>query len=185
VDQLPSSNESISAHSLVDLIEFGDWMDFLQTVYTYGVALGWEMRIQYGGSARGLQLHASQTPCGILVFAILLSGSPALKQDRSAVSAPAAESLTSSDLISRQSDAVNKRDALEKHEEESAEPLLTAVHDLKNPISSIISACEYLTEYSHENLDPVQLDMIRGIESSARSLIQLSGTISRHCRRRS
>jgi len=62
--------------------------------------------------------------------------------------------------------------------EEDAARLPNAVHDLNNPISSIISACEYLAVYSQENLTPEQVQMIIEIESAARTLLQLSGRIA-------
>ena len=63
-------------------------------------------------------------------------------------------------------------------EENTSLSLSHAIHDLKNPISSIISACEYLAGYSQENLDSEQLQMITEIESSARTLLQVAGRIA-------
>jgi hypothetical protein len=63
-------------------------------------------------------------------------------------------------------------------EYEDALRLMSAVvHDFKNPISTIISSCEYLEEYSPENLDPQQWEMIRSIHSAAATLLRLSSSI--------
>lgn len=59
-----------------------------------------------------------------------------------------------------------------------ATPMAKAIHDLNNPISSIISSCDYLSEYARENLTPEQLTMIGVIEMSARNLLILSGRIA-------
>ena len=91
------------------------------------------------------------------------------------------ESMTRGELIRRHDDAVAKCAALMKHEEDTSRILLTAIHDLKNPISSIIGSCEYLAEYSQENLEPDQLEMIAGIEASARTLLRLAGGLAEGC----
>ncbi len=53
--------------------------------------------------------------------------------------------------------------------------LIEVAHDLQNPISSILSACEYLSAYSE---DPTaQMEMVAGIQASAATLLQLSGRI--------
>jgi signal transduction histidine kinase len=57
--------------------------------------------------------------------------------------------------------------------------LFQVAHDLRNPISSIISACEYLTTYSPEDLQPDQREMIAQIESSAVTLLRLSQQLSK------
>lgn len=57
-------------------------------------------------------------------------------------------------------------------------PMSKAIHDLNNPISSIISSCDYLTEYARENLSPEQMEMIGVIESAARTLLRLSARIA-------
>jgi len=62
--------------------------------------------------------------------------------------------------------------------------LLEAAHDLQNPISALISTCEYLAAYSPGNLNPEQLEMIAGIESSAATLLLNSRRISELARRR-
>lgn len=64
-----------------------------------------------------------------------------------------------------------------KDEEGTVNLLIEVAHDLQNPISSIISACEYLAAYSHHP-NRVQLEMIAGIEASATTLLQLSARIS-------
>jgi signal transduction histidine kinase len=89
--------------------------------------------------------------------------------------------MTRGELIRRHDDAVAKCAALMKHEEDTSRILLTAIHDLKNPISSIIGSCEYLAEYSRGNLEPDQLEMIGGIEASARTLLQLTGKLFQLC----
>jgi signal transduction histidine kinase len=160
-DQLLGSNRAISARSLVKMIRSPRLMAFLEAVRTRRVIQGWEMRIHRGRSATSLLLHGSQTPFGILVFATLISRLAAMQGDRSTSSAPVADSR------------------MRRDEEDVATPLSNAIHDLKNPISSIISACEYLTLYSEENLNPEQVEMITEIESSARTLLQLSDRIAK------
>ena len=89
--------------------------------------------------------------------------------------------MTTSEFIRRHDDAVAKCAALMRHEEDTSRILLAAIHDLKNPISSIIGSCEYLSEYSRENLKPDQLEMITGIETSAQTLLQLAGRLFELC----
>ena len=67
--------------------------------------------------------------------------------------------------------------------DDDANEILKVVHDLNNPISSIVSSCEYLTEYSQENLSPEQLEMIAIIDASARTLLRLSVRIAELSRR--
>ncbi|MCX6631184.1 MAG: hypothetical protein NTW28_26530 [Candidatus Solibacter sp.] len=102
--------------------------------------------------------------------------------DRPAAStSTATECMTRGELISRHDEAVAKCAATTKHEEDTAKALFAAVHELKNPISSIIGSCEYLAEYSPENLEPEQREMIDGIAMSARTLLQLSGRLLQLC----
>ena len=159
-EQLLGSNRSISSRLLVDLIEADSLMAFLEAVGTRGATLGWETRIHYGRSSSTLLLHGSRTPFGILVFATLTPRLETQQDDRPAPSATIRDSR-------------KRRD-----EEHTARLLFNAIHDLNNPISSIISACEYLAVYSQENLDPEQLQMIAEIELSARTLLQLSGRVA-------
>jgi signal transduction histidine kinase len=159
-EQLLGSNRSITSRSLVDLIEAESLMAFLEAVGTRGATLGWETRIQHGKSASTLLLHGSRTPFGILVFATVTPRLATLQDDRSVPSATVQGSRT------------------RRNEEHIARLLSNALHDLNNPISSIISACEYLVVYSPENLNPEQLQMITEIELSARTLLQLSGRIA-------
>jgi signal transduction histidine kinase len=104
-----------------------------------------------------------------------------LEQDRPSTSTAATGRETRDELISRHDDAVARCAAMAKHEEDTAKALRTVVHDLKNPISSIIGSCEYLAEYSQENLEPEQREMIGGIAASARTLLQLSGRLYQLC----
>jgi signal transduction histidine kinase len=159
-EQLLGSKRCISARLLVGLINSSSLMAFLEAVRNRSVIQAWEMTIHYRRSARSLLLHGSQTPFGILVFATLTPRLAALEGDRSH------PSTTVTDLRMR------------SNEEGMEKPLSDAIHDLKNPISSIISACEYLALYSQGNLKPEELQMITAIESSARTLLQLSDRIA-------
>ncbi len=146
------SSESIPTRSLIRLIESGELVEFLETVRACGVTRGWEIRIQHDGTTLKILLHGFQTPQGILVFAPLPSLAMTLKPGRSA--------------------GVMNSGAGENDEDTSG--LFEVAHDLHNPISSIVSACEYLTEYSQENLNTEQKEMIAGIESAAETLLQIS-----------
>ena len=159
-EQRPGSGESISARSLVGLIERRTLLDFLNTVHMRGAALGLETKIHYGGYRRRLLLHGFQTPRGILIFA------------------PVVPSSAKPPLTVKPANTVAVADSSAKGEEDTANLLLEVAHDLQNPISSIISACEYLAAYSQENADRAQLEMIAGIESAAATLLKLSDRIS-------
>jgi len=160
-EQRPDSSESISAHSLLDLMDSRSLADFLEIVRTRGLTLGWEMRVHHGGSDRSLLLHGFQTPCGALVFAPLAPH-------------PAGETLNSAPVA----------DPGTQEDEEGASDLVEAAHDLQNPISSLISACEYLATYSGGSLNPEQLEMIAGIESSAAAVLLHSRRIAELAKRR-
>jgi signal transduction histidine kinase len=165
-EQRPGSGEPLSARSLVGLIESRNLIDFLGKVHTRGIILGKEVRIHYRGSARNLLLHGFQTPAGILVFASL-------------VPVPAKPVST---LATPRPDVTQP---CTREVDEHIAYLAEVAHDLRNPISSIISACEYLATFSQENLNPDQLEMIAGIESSAASLLQLSRQLSERAGARS
>jgi signal transduction histidine kinase len=53
------------------------------------------------------------------------------------------------------------------------ELLESAVHDLRNPISGILAAAQYLLEEAGEILEPHQLTLLQSIESSARFMFLL------------
>jgi len=53
-------------------------------------------------------------------------------------------------------------------------PILeSAAHDLRNPVSSVLAAAQYLIEEAGAALEPHQLTMLRSIESSARLMLLL------------
>jgi len=155
--------ESIPARSLMGLLESGGLADFLDTVRTCGVTRGWEMRIHYGGVARKILLHGFQTPQGFLIFAPLPPHTAHERTSRSAGSTP----------VSRSKKNPPKEDTFN---------LFQIAHNLQNPVSSIISACEYLVTYSRENLNTEQVEMIVGIESAAAALLELSRRLSERVR---
>jgi hypothetical protein len=161
---------AISARSLVDLMESGNLMSFLESVRSLGATSGWQLRIHDGGTVKTLVLHGSLTPCGILVFATL---TPCPECAESEPHAEVKQSLERSGFNCPRDAAVTQCSVLAHQEEETIRRLSAVVHDLKNPISSIISSCEYLEGYSQENLEPDQLELIHAIESSARTLLQL------------
>ena len=76
------------------------------------------------------------------------------------------------------SEAVTECPALIKQEEETLRLVSTVVHDFKNPISSIIGLCEYLEGYCQENLEPEQMEAVSGIQAAAKTLLQLSMSIT-------
>ncbi|MBV8069824.1 MAG: hypothetical protein JO270_07970 [Acidobacteriaceae bacterium] len=49
----------------------------------------------------------------------------------------------------------------------------TAIHNLRNPVSSIWSAVEYLMEDAAETLTQEQLRLLRGIEESSALMLQI------------
>lgn len=151
--------DPLTAGSPVGLTESVGFAHFLEAVRDRGAVVGWETEIRSGESTSSLLLHGAQTPCGVLVFAISNPGLRALDHAGPAVSATVAE----------------HRDA---GAEDAAELMFAAVHELKNPISSIISSCEYLSEYSRESLDSEQMAMIERMHSSAMTLLQVSGKIA-------
>jgi signal transduction histidine kinase len=162
-ETLLSWGESISARSLIDVIEADSFQEFLKYIRTQGAALGWQSLVYHMGSHWSLSLNGSCTPSGILVFAHLSPASTAL--DESAYNAADEETA-------------RKATALDKLR--NAE-LRKAVHDLKNPISSILGSCDFLSAYSHDQLDQEQVEIIAGIEASARTLLQLTSRIYRLC----
>jgi len=48
-----------------------------------------------------------------------------------------------------------------------------AAHDLRNPVSGILAACQYLTEDASQALEPYQVLILSSIESSTRVALQL------------
>jgi|HubBroStandDraft_6_1064221.scaffolds.fasta_scaffold134066_2 hypothetical protein len=148
----------MSAHALITLMDSRSLGEFLENVRSRGITLGWEIRVQHQGSLRSLLLHGFQTPCGALVFASLTAP-------------PAGEAA----LVT---------DAETQEDEGGVTDLVEAAHDLQNPISSLISACEYLAAYSPGNLNAEQLELIAGIESSAATLLLHSRRIAELARRR-
>jgi light-regulated signal transduction histidine kinase (bacteriophytochrome) len=85
--------------------------------------------------------------------------------------------LTREDLLVRYEEVVRKCSELLDQQAESARLLSRAIHDLRNPVSSIISSCDYLTAYCTETIDPEQMEMISRIEASARTLLDCSERI--------
>lgn len=74
----------------------------------------------------------------------------------------AAEGPTSSEITARHSTSAGRRRLLE-----------LAAHDLRNPISGILAACQYLMEDATQALEPHQLLILYSIESSTRLALQL------------
>jgi hypothetical protein len=163
--RLLGASVSNPTQTLADLIESGSLVDFLDTVRNCGVTRGWEMRIRYGGSALSILLHGFQTPQGILIFAPLPPFPPKQGDVRTS-DFPRATPLKTGKAMKRRPS------------------LFEVAHDLQNPISSIISACEYLAGYSRGNLNSEQSEVISGIESSAATLLQLSRRLSEEAPRR-
>jgi len=128
-----------------------------------------EIEINEGPAAR-LLMQGTPTPYGTLVFAVL----PATGEDTT-------ELMSSGTPLRRPDDAVAQCAALIKREEDTSIILSNTVHDLKNPICSIIGSCEYLAQYCEEDPIAEHLEMISSIEESARMLLRLSGRLSQLC----
>jgi hypothetical protein len=159
--------ESLSARSLVDMIQPRNLANFVETICHRDAAPGWEIKIRYEGSARRLLLQGLLTLRGVLVFATLAPSVARKKRDESAV--------TVRETMPNRA-GIPQTPALTKQQQET---LSAAVHDFKNPISCIITSCEYLEGYSGENLEPEQLEVIRAIQASAGTLLRLSSNIAR------
>jgi hypothetical protein len=155
-EEAPCSSKTISARLLVSRVESERWMDFREAVRTRGTVLGWGIRIPCGVPARRFLLNGSQTPFGILVFATLTLRPSTSRDGRSASSA--ATPVVRVGSIS----------------EDLPNLLPEAVHDVKNSISSVLSLCEYFGEYSRKNRSPDYMEMIAALESSARTVLELS-----------
>jgi hypothetical protein len=169
--------ESISARSLVDLMGSCNFMSFLETVRSRGATPGWEMEIHYEGSASSLLLSGSLTPHGALVIATLTPYPASSDLQPSRASNRVTEPTACSKFSCPVRFAGVPCPALLRQYQETHLLMSAVVHNLKNPISSILSSCEYLEGYSQENLEPEQLELIHAIESAARTLLQVSGSI--------
>jgi hypothetical protein len=169
--------ESIPARSLVDLMESCNFISFLETVRSRGATPGWEMPIHYEGSARSLLLSGSLTPHGTLVVATLTPSPASSDPHPSIASNRVTEPTASSKFSCPVRFAGFPCPALLRQYEETHLLMSAVVHNLKNPISSILSSCEYLEGYSQENLEPEQLELIHAIQSAARTLLRISGSI--------
>jgi len=165
----PQTSALIPASVLPGLIGRDRMVGFLAMVEAGGTAPGCEMKIGREGATGTVVMHGARTPYGILVLAAV----PTTVDDTT-------EAMSRDDPSSRHDEAVAQYAALIKQEEDTARTLSRTVHDLKNPISSIVGSCEYLTQYC-EDLTAEHLEMISGIELSARMLLQLSGTLSQLC----
>jgi hypothetical protein len=157
IGELLGAGKCIAGSALVEMFNSASLMAFLKTVRTHGIALEWEMKIHCGRFAGSLLLSGAQTPFGILVFANSSPHKAALRGARS-FSAPG-------------------QDSGKKKVEPVNRPLTNAIHDLKNPIGSILSACEFMTEYS-DNLNSEQKQMIYAIDAAAGTLLNLSDKIA-------
>jgi len=163
-----SGRALLAASVLSGLIGRDRMLDFLARVEAAGATWGCEMRIDCEGAAGSLVLRGAETPYGILVFAVVPASGDDTSEGRD-------ESLRHPD------DTLGRGAALIKEEEDAAGILTRTVHDLKNPISSIVGSCEYLTQYCEDDLTQEHLEMISGIEVSARMLLHLSGRLSQLC----
>jgi signal transduction histidine kinase len=158
--------ESISVSLLVELTESGTLASLIENVRSRGGDPGWEMTVQYEGSASRLVLHGASTRDGMLIFATLTPcGAPSATGEDEEFNRPAFDMITQCPTMT-------------KKEEEHLRFVTMVVHDLKNPISSIIGSCEYLEGYCQDNLDADQLEMIHAIQSAAATLLGISSRIS-------
>jgi signal transduction histidine kinase len=149
----PGPAESLPASSLIGLVEAGRFADFLKTVRAHGAATP-EMRIPLASAGGSFLFRGSQTPYGILVFAR---------------------------VASELGDAAPMEEAPGPGPVQDVPDLLANLaHDLKNPISGIIGACQFLGEDGPEKLSAAQLRVLASIESSARKLLQIADGLPRH-----
>ncbi len=175
--------EPASSALLLDLMEPRHWMDFAASVQAHGAMIGFATRISQGPSAGSLLLHGFQTPCGLLILAIFTpdraAGDPAPHAERDT----AEEWMTRDELVRRANDAAANCAAMKKQQEDTTELLRDAIHQLKNPISSIIGSCEYLAEYAQDNLELEQRETLSAIEASAQTMLKLASGLARLCGR--
>ena len=169
-DAETSDRSLVPAPVLPGLIGHDRMLDFLALVEAGGAAPGCQISIGREGPAGSLVMRGTQTPYGTLVFAVL----PATGEHTT-------EAIRTGTHLQGHDDAVAQCAALRKHEEDTSRILREAVHDLKNPISSIIGSCEYLTQYCEDDPVAEHLEIISGMEASARMLLQLSGRLAQLC----
>lgn len=152
----PGSGEFLPGRTLVGQMPDGSWAEFLALVRNGIEPFNSETLIlAEGGGVSRLLLHGSRTPWGIFVLGTR-TPCPGTR---------GAERPQSSSAGRRGPDEIGVQ-------------VFKAIHDFGNPISAIIGSCEYLAEYSSENLNAQQRQMIGSIESSARELFRLSSKIA-------
>jgi len=156
-DSQTSGRALIPAPVLSGLIGHDRMLDFLALIEAGGAAPGSEISIGRESPVGSLVMRGTLTPYGTLVFAVL----PATEEDTT--------------------EAIGRGAPLHRRKEDTSRTLSQAVHDLKNPISSIIGACEYLTQYCEEDSIAKHLEMISSMEASARMLLELSVRLSQVC----
>ena len=169
-DSQTSGRALIPAPVLSGLIGHDRMLDFLALVEAGGAAPGSEISIGRESPVGSLVMRGTRTPYGTLVFAVL----PATGEDTT-------EAIGRGAPLRRHDDAAAQSAAVIKQKEDTSRILSQAVHDLKNPISSIIGSCEYLTQYCEKDSIAEHLEMISSMEASARMLLELSVRLSQVC----
>ena len=172
------TRRELSSNSLVRRIGAERLADFLAAGSAHSISGGRAMQIESAGSTCNLQLHTIHTQYGILLFAAVPLGFAHVEEE---YSTDATGGMPRDELMVQHDDAMARCAAMARHEEDTAKALRSTVHDLTNPISSIIGSCEYLSEYSPENLEPEQREMLSAIETSARMLLGLSAKLYELC----
>ena len=169
-DAETSGRSLVPAPVLPGLIGHDRMLDFLALVEAGGAAPGCQISIGREGPAGSLVMRGTRTPYGTLVFAVL----PATGEDTT-------EAIGRGAPLRRHDDAAAQSAAVIKQKEDTSRILSQAVHDLKNPISSIIGSCEYLTQYCEKDSIAEHLEMISSMQASARMLLELSVRLSQVC----
>jgi signal transduction histidine kinase len=174
---------------------------FLRVLQVNHVALDWHLDVVLPQGVAPLLFFGYQTEQGTVVIASDKSPSPeilvreltaladriptaarealartiAQKRSRATVERSLYNHLArlNDDLVNRQRELVKKNVEMETLSREKAELLGVAAHDLRNPISGILTASEYLLEDAACLLAPEHITLLQSIESSTHFMLQL------------
>ena len=152
----------------VDLVDEGSTrkaQSFLDVVTEKGSLAGWELDVPSGGGARTLSFTGAA--CGDL---LLIAGAPA---PRDAMSNQLYEELSrlNNELINRERELARKSAALERLSAEKSRILAIAAHDLRNPLTVIVSYADMLRVDADLSGEP--LLYLEEISRSARFMAEL------------
>jgi hypothetical protein len=179
-DGLGISNRYGTKQSMLNLVSSRRQQkitDFLRTIRDRRTAFGWEMELR-AGERRTLLFHGCVTPGGILVLITPISDATDHTVDSAVAAAghqPAGRKTEAHAVVSvRSAEAPAEVPGEAPGSGRAAEPLPLTSHDLKNVIISVVSAAEFLIDYTSENLTEQQHELVRRIKASAEVLMAVS-----------